>query len=189
MTLEVDGQDLEETLPPPAPADRPHSMAGVVALLIGTLGIALDSHLRKAYLLGAARAGVTDPQPIELGNLDQRLELQHQYLESGFAGDLLASLDAAADVDDIDEAFASLDARAEMYAGAAWSMYQAGFKDFGRSGQLVDFVGPDDERTCGGCQAAVEGGPYALELAPEPGGQDCGTRCRHELIPVTDGEL
>lgn len=186
MTLEVD-EDLDEQ--PAPPPERPHSMAGVVALLVATMGLALDDHYRRAYALGAARAGVTDPQPIELLALESRVSRQRQFLESGFASDVLEKLQAARDADEIDEAFAALEARAEMYAAAAWPIYQAGFKDFGRTGQLVEFRGPDDERDCEYCRDAVEGNPYVLELAPEPGAGECLSRCRHEIVPLTDGDL
>ena len=41
------------------------------------------------------------------------------------------------------------------------------------------FVGPDDEETCPGCHAAVNGNPYTLENVPEPGSCGCGDKCRH----------
>ena len=43
------------------------------------------------------------------------------------------------------------------------------------------FVGPDDSSTCEGCEDAVNGNPYTIDDAPEPGDFECGSRCRHLL--------
>ncbi len=131
MTLETDD------------VDRPHTMQQVVAGLTGVVGLALVDHLSRAYALGALRAGVADPQPIELLGMQKRIDQQRQFLESGFATDLLAKLDRAESADEIDEAFAAIDARAAMYADQAWVLFQAAYKDFGQPDQLVEFGGED----------------------------------------------
>ena len=169
--------------------DRPHTIYAAVALVVGTIAAALADHLTRAYHLGAERAGVLDPQPIELLGLDKRIQTQQAYLESRFSTDLLAKLEQAQTAEDVDAAFAALESRAELYAGQGWVFYQAAFKDFGVPDQLVDFVGPDDERDCPGCEEAVEGGPYPLASAPEPGSFRCGSNCRHELVPLENGDV
>lgn len=187
MSLEFDAEDDE--LEQAAADDRPHTMQQVAAGLTGVVGLALVDHLSRAYTLGAQRAGVADPRPIELLGMQKRIEEQRQYLESSFGADLIRALEDAEDADAIDLVFANLEARAELYAGAAWVMYQAAYKDFGQPAQLVDFAGEDDARTCAGCDGAVQGNPYPLAGAPEPGAFECMSHCRHELIPLEHGEL
>lgn len=46
---------------------------------------------------------------------------------------------------------------------------------------LVYFIGPSDEQTCDGCEEAVNGNPYSVDEAPEPGSFECASRCRHLL--------
>jgi hypothetical protein len=43
------------------------------------------------------------------------------------------------------------------------------------------FIGPDDNETCNGCEDAVEGNPYTIETCPQPGDQECMSRCRHAI--------
>lgn len=187
--IELEDRDVGES-PPPAPEEeRPHTMQAVVALFVGTVGLALTDHLMRAYKLGAERAGVLDPQPIELLQADRRVETQLQYLDTSFGADLLSRLERAVDVDEIDVLFGELESRADLYAQQPWVMYQAGFRDFGLPDQLVEFRGPDDERSCEYCRESVEGNPYPLASAPSPGAGECMSNCRHELIPLEDGEL
>ncbi|MDP9266474.1 MAG: hypothetical protein M3O91_10220 [Chloroflexota bacterium] len=182
-----DEEDDGFTLPPLDPLDQPVNMRGVVDVLVATLGVALAAGLTRSYLLGAARAGHAELPGA--GRLPAAIEAQHGYLGASLGPDLLDRLDAAGSIDEVSAAFDSLEARAEMYAGSSWAMYQAAFKDFGMRTQQVQFQGPDDERTCAGCQEAVEGNPYMLDSAPEPGSFECMMNCRHELIPLEEGEL
>ena len=54
-------------------------------------------------------------------------------------------------------------------------------------GVLLYFIGPDDSETCDGCAGAVDGNPYTVDDAPEPGEFECMARCRHML--QADGDL
>ena len=50
-----------------------------------------------------------------------------------------------------------------------------------RKQQWVNFVGPLNEEACEDCQKAVEGNPWPIESAPQPGLMKCGDKCRHVL--------
>ena len=86
------------------------------------------------------------------------------------------------------DAVNSFEPRIEQYVGALWTTEEAAVKEAGRgTGIQVNFVGPDDENDCEGCATAVNGGPYDIDDAPQPGEQDCLGRCRHALQIVDEG--
>lgn len=86
----------------------------------------------------------------------------------------------------VSEAMASLEARVGMYAGAFWIVEEQAVKEAGTgTGLMVKFVGADDDSTCEGCKEAMEGGPYPIESAPEPGSHQCHSNCRHALQIVS----
>ncbi len=82
----------------------------------------------------------------------------------------------------IDSAVNAFESRIEQYAGAFWRVEEAAVKEAGiGTGAMVNFAGADDESTCKGCQEAMNGNPYLIDEAPEPGSHECDGRCRHAL--------
>jgi len=66
---------------------------------------------------------------------------------------------------------------------------EAAVKEAGQgTGVMVNFVGADDNATCDGCAEAMEGNPYLIDEAPEPGSHECDGRCRHALQIAEAGE-
>lgn len=87
------------------------------------------------------------------------------------------------------EAVNSFESRMEQYVGNLWSVEEAAVKEAGfGTGTKVNFVGPDDDSDCPDCTEAVNGGPYDIDEAPQPGDLTCGNRCRHALQIVDDTE-
>lgn len=87
------------------------------------------------------------------------------------------------------EAVNSFESRMEMYVGQLWTVEEAAVKEAGAgTGIQVNFVGPDDDDDCEDCAEAVNGGPYDIDDAPQPGEQTCLSRCRHALQIVDDTE-
>lgn len=128
--------------------------------------------------------------------LQDRLDWNATYLNDSLEPDMHTAFDDAvresyATEDEARAAVANaitrFSSRVEQYVGAFWTVEELAVKEAGRgSGAMVDFVGPDDEHTCDGCDQAVNGGPYPIDDAPVPGEQDCLGRCRHALQVVTD---
>jgi hypothetical protein len=82
----------------------------------------------------------------------------------------------------LNAALDTFDARVEQYAGAFWTLEEAAVKEAGQgTGLQVNFGGADDDHTCEGCQEAMDGNPYPIDEAPEPGTFECGGNCRHAL--------
>lgn len=82
----------------------------------------------------------------------------------------------------LSEAVSTFESRIDMYAGYLWNVEEKAVKEAGvGTGAKVNFIGPDDERNCDDCAAAVEGGPYDIDDAPQPGELSCMTNCRHAL--------
>jgi len=87
----------------------------------------------------------------------------------------------------IADAVNSFESRMEQYVGNLWSVEEAAVKEAGfGTGIQVNFVGPDDDSDCEDCSQAVNGGPYDIDSAPQPGDLTCGNRCRHALQIVDD---
>ena len=82
----------------------------------------------------------------------------------------------------INGAMTSMEGRVEQYAGAFWTVEEAAVKAAGSgTGTMVNFVGADDNKTCDGCATAMDGNPYLIDEAPEPGTHECDGNCRHAL--------
>jgi hypothetical protein len=82
----------------------------------------------------------------------------------------------------VNAAVGTFEARVDQYAGAFWSVEEAAVKEAGQgTGVMVNFVGADDNSTCDGCAEAMNGNPYLIDEAPEPGSHECNGRCRHAL--------
>lgn len=80
------------------------------------------------------------------------------------------------------EAVNSFDSRIEQYIGYLWTVEEKAVKEAGSgTGVKVNFVGPDDENDCEDCAEAVNGGPYDIDEAPQPGELQCLSNCRHAL--------
>lgn len=128
--------------------------------------------------------------------LRNRLQWNQTYLTENFHDALLTSMDKAArDVYlseeaawlALNEAVTKFEPRVEQYVGAFWTTEEEAVKEAGRgSGVMVNFIGPDDEENCDGCQEGIEGNPWKIEDAPIPGEQDCLGRCRHALQIITE---
>ncbi len=127
--------------------------------------------------------------------LADRLQWNSTYLNDSLEPDMHTAFDKATrDQYDTEEAataaitdsITKFAGRVEQYVGAFWTVEERAVKEAGGgSGVMVEFVGPDDDHTCDGCDEAVNGGPYAIDDAPVPGEQDCLGRCRHALQVVT----
>lgn len=90
----------------------------------------------------------------------------------------------------VSEGVNSFESRMEQYVGNLWSVEEAAVKEAGSgTGIKVNFVGPDDESDCEDCATAVNGGPYDIDEAPQPGELTCLNRCRHALQIVDDGKI
>ncbi|QGH73005.1 MAG: portal protein [Siphoviridae sp. ctCJE6] len=82
----------------------------------------------------------------------------------------------------INQALVGFESRIEQYVGGFWTVEEEAVKEAGRgTGVMVNFVGPDDQHTCEGCEHAVNGNPWLIDEAPLPGEQQCLGRCRHAL--------
>ena len=87
----------------------------------------------------------------------------------------------------VNAAVGTFEARVEQYAGAFWSVEEAAVKEAGQgTGAMVNFVGADDNSTCDGCAEAMNGNPYLIDEAPEPGSHECDGRCRHALQIISE---
>lgn len=130
--------------------------------------------------------------------LQNALDSNSSYIDTSFLPDINTKVSNAVktqyDTSDaftvaVAEAVNSFESRMEMYVGNLWTVEEQAVKEAGRgTGTKVNFVGPDDDANCAGCADAVEGGPYDIDDAPQPGEQECLGRCRHALQIVDDTE-
>lgn len=129
--------------------------------------------------------------------LQEKLDWNEQYISDSLIPDIEKSLltkmrlshDTPEDFNKaINEAMSGFESRVEQYAGAFWHVEEAAVKEAGRgTGVMVNFAGADDESTCAGCNAAMNGNPYLIDEAPEPGSHECDGRCRHALQIIEGG--
>lgn len=128
--------------------------------------------------------------------LNERLRLNDNYLFDKLEPSMMESFEKTvrktyltedAAIAAVSAAVKGYESRIELYVGALWTVEQEAVKEAGRgTGVEVNFVGPDDDHNCPGCEDAVNGGPYKIEDAPIPGEQDCLGRCRHALQVVVE---
>lgn len=131
--------------------------------------------------------------------LQNRLDWNSKYIDDSLLPDINEKVsDAVKTQYDSADAFAvavsdavnSFEGRIEQYVGALWTVEEAAVKEAGRgTGIQVEFVGPDDESDCEDCATAVNGGPYDIDEAPQPGELQCLGRCRHALQIVDAAEV
>jgi hypothetical protein len=87
----------------------------------------------------------------------------------------------------VSDSLFKFESRLELYTGAFWTVEEEAVKEAGRGTEvMVNFVGPDDDHTCSGCDESVTGNPWPINDAPLPGEQDCMGRCRHALQIIVD---
>lgn len=134
---------------------------------------AVREHIAGQAILGAGN--ITGVVRL-LADLDRSAREQTAYV-SRFADAIMAGalLGATWSV-------AALASRSISYAGVAWAWFtRARENDGDRMGWVVDYIAKDDNRTCGPCSRAADGGPYLLGEGPIPG-QIClgGGACRCE---------
>lgn len=130
------------------------------------------------------------------GILQKRLQWNQTYLNESFQDALVTEMDKAArDIyssEDLalaalSEAVTKFEPRIEQYVGAFWTTEEEAVKEAGRgSGVMVNFIGPDDEHNCEGCEEGIRGNPWKIEEAPIPGEQDCLGSCRHALQVIVE---
>lgn len=81
----------------------------------------------------------------------------------------------------VSDAVASFETRVGSYASALWTASEAAVQASADPTTMVNFVGADDGNTCEGCGSAMDGNPWPIDEAPQPGDQDCLGNCRHAL--------
>lgn len=152
----------------------------------------LQSHLKEAQV----RESLFEANNVGRDLLAAKLVWNEQFISDSLIPDMRAGIEEAMrtsydTADDfmaaINGAVNSLEARVEQYAGAFWTVEEAAVKEAGKgTGTYVNFVGADDSATCQGCADAMEGNPYLIDEAPEPGSHECNGRCRHALQILTE---
>jgi len=84
----------------------------------------------------------------------------------------------------------SFESRVASYANAFWTIEEKAVKEIGSAYDVeVNFIGVQDNDNCPGCADAINGNPYKIDEAPQPGDQDCLGNCRHALQIVGDEAL
>ena len=117
------------------------------------------------------------------GEIEEALASQEDYLNK-FIAELIESLGEAPDKDTMGGILMGNGARAVLYAGAAWALYNASKLFKAPPEALYEFRGPSDARTCQGCSEEAKKGPRPAKEIRLPGSLDCLGRCRHEIIRV-----
>lgn len=128
--------------------------------------------------------------------LQKSLDANTNYIDTSLLPDINDKVSGAikdqyASSDDfntaVSDAVNSFESRMEMYVGYLWAVEESAVKEAGTgTGLQVNFVGPEDGDNCEDCADAVAGNPYDIDEAPQPGDQQCLTRCRHALQIVDD---
>jgi len=148
----------------------------------------LQAHLRESQI----KETIFEAQGKEKGLLVQKLEWNDKYIAESLVPDIEKEItqkikqayNSQADfMKAIEEGMSKFEGRIEQYAGAFWSVEEAAVKEAGKGTDLkVNFVGADDGATCEDCQGFMDGNPYPIDEAPEPGTDTvCDGRCRHAL--------
>jgi len=147
----------------------------------------LQSHLKDAQV----RETLFEANNKEKGLLKDKLDWNEKYLMTSLIPDMESKIAEAMRLPydspeefkaAVNAALGTFEARVEQYSGAFWSVEEAAVKEAGEgTGLMVNFAGADDNSTCDGCAEAMNGNPYLIDEAPEPGSHECDGRCRHAL--------
>lgn len=149
----------------------------------------LQSHLKDKKINIHETLFVTRSKAAEV--LKDRIEWNDKYVDDSLTPDMIEGISATMKVPydeagDFRQAVAdkvnSFASRVDQYVGAFWTVEEAAVKAAGEgTGLMVNFVGEDDGHTCQGCSDALDGNPWSIDDAPQPGEQDCLGNCRHAL--------
>ena len=142
------------------------------------MSLAVRTHLYAQALAGGDRALT----PEERAALEAEAALQMAYL-SRFADGMAVALLLGAVL-----TAGYIVNRAVQYAGTGWSWWFRTSEREGQRGVVVDYVARDDDRTCGPCLEAEDGGPYLPGTGPMPG-QVCRGRGRCRCVRVERVDL
>ena len=134
--------------------------------------------MREAWLVGhKGSIGEAEQKAI-----DEALGSQQIYLED-FMKELENELTGVPDEEQGGWLLGSA-ARAVLYAGSVWALYNTA-KLFGAPPEaLYEFRGPSDAHTCQGCYEEVSKGPRPAREIRSPGSLECLGNCRHEVVRV-----
>lgn len=89
----------------------------------------------------------------------------------------------------IDDSLAGMESRVGSYGSFLWASAEAAVQASASPSTMVNFVGADDSGTCDGCGSAMDGNPWPIDEAPQPGDQECMGNCRHALQIEGDESL
>ncbi|MFH1318807.1 MAG: hypothetical protein ABIH71_07300, partial [Candidatus Omnitrophota bacterium] len=138
----------------------------------------LQSHLNKQII----KETLFEAQGRTHGLLQEKLTWNDNYVTTSLVPDIRSKIENnMKDYYDspqkfnyaITEAVLTFESRIEQYVGAFWRVEEAAVKDAGKgTGLMVNFIGADDSGTCDGCNSAMEGNPYSIDSAPEPGSHE-----------------
>ncbi|MBI4708231.1 MAG: hypothetical protein HY761_09975 [Candidatus Omnitrophica bacterium] len=153
----------------------------------------LQSHLKEQKV----KESLFEAANKEISLLDEKLSWNDEYVSTSLIPDIKnkvmqvvrTSYDSEEEFNKaVNAAINSFESRVEQYAGAFWHVEESAVKEAGvGTGLRVNFVGADDESTCDGCNKSMEGNPYLIDEAPEPGSHECDGRCRHALQIIEEG--
>ncbi len=137
--------------------------------------------LNEAWLVGR------DEQftEAEQGEIDQEIAAQHDYLRN-FMTELENELSLAEDRDEVGGILGASLARAVMYGGAIWMVYNLAKVFKAPPESLWEWAGGLSPSSCSDCVEEVRAGPRPLSQMTRRPGIDtiCKTNCRHELRRV-----
>lgn len=159
-------------------AERLAAGAITLAEWQAAMGMAVRTHLYAQALAGGDRTLT----PEEGAAIEAEAALQMAYL-SRFADGVAVALLLGVVV-----TVGYLVNRAIQYAGAGWAWWFRASEREGQRGVVVDYVARDDDRTCGPCLEAEDGGPYLPGTGPMPG-QVCRGRGRCRCVRVERVDL
>lgn len=147
----------------------------------------LQSHLKEVQI----RDSLFEANNVGRDLLAAKLAWNEKFISDSLIPDMQVGIEGAMRMpyDTAEEFMAaingavnSFESRVEQYAGAFWTVEEAAVKEAGKgTGAYINFVGADDNATCQGCADAMDGNPYLIDEAPEPGSYECDGRCRHAL--------
>ncbi len=139
----------------------------------------IGSGMNKAWSVGHEGQMTPDQRKV----VEEAIASQQAYLED-FMKELEGELKGAKE-DEKGGILLGDAARAVLYAGSVWLVFNQAKVWGAKPSELWQWIGPNDKATCRGCAEQMKLGARPLsQIKVLPTQADCLMRCRHEIVRV-----